>query len=385
MSTKTKANKTKIRVLHVMAYPLNHLGGVESYVKNLILNTNKYGIYNEVVTTDLNNRFNHVENQFGIKVNLLKNYGMMWGKNPKFEVISFILKNKKRFDIIHIHSYIYFSSFQAILISKLLHIPIILTLHGGVQTKKFKAKTKSEKLQLFFKNYIYDKLWGHFVLKAPNIVSSVSKKDLELIGSVFNVSRSENYWIPNAVNPEIFKKGMNLEKKYISFIARLSFVKGFDLFIQLMEKINEKIPNIPILVLGNGEYKPLIEKSNLNITYLYNIPLERLIEIYNSTKLLVMTSRYEGLPTIILEAMSCQVPIISSDVGGISEIIKDKTTGYILDLDDLNSAANNIIQIINEPDQTEKITRTAYDLIQKKFSWDHVSKQIYQLYKKLVN
>ena len=246
--------------------------------------------------------------------------------NPSLIQFRFCVKIKDDYDIIHVHSYIHFSSIITVLWCYFNKKKCILTLHGGVKTKDYQAKTIKEHLLVNFKNYVFDKIIGRFTLTLPTAVISVSKQDLLEIGNIFNARRKKhNYFIPNAVSNEFHNYGIPLdivipngfdykkkERKYLTFIGRLSYIKGFDLFLKIAKRINEIDPSIPFLVVGKGEMEDKIDeyKDSVNLTHIRSAYIKN---IYDQTRLYILTSRAEGLPTTILEAM-VTTPVASANV-----------------------------------------------------------------------
>jgi|SRR5271157_4868852 len=377
-----------MRVLHILANPPTKFGGgVEVFVRNLIFYIEEYGIKCEILTTDLKNPSTHqgyLERE--VKINFIKNYGSLWGINPIFNILPFLKKNAQNFDIIHAHAYPYFSTMQAIIYSKIIGKPTILTLHGVGETYSSRDLPLKQKVQYFFKKYIFDRVFGKIVVSLADTVASVSKLDLKSIGKNFSAKRSHNnYWIPNGVEPNRFQENENYEKKYITFIGRLSRVKGFDLFIQIAEKITEIIPSIPVLIIGQGEFKDLLDEKQtiLNITYYPRVPYEEMPDIYQQTKIFVNPSRFEGLPTTILEAMASQTPVIATNVGGVSEMITDGFNGYLYEPDNVEKAATLIISLLNNTDLQKKFILHSKELVQSKFSWKIIAQKYFKLYQKL--
>ena len=109
------------------------------------------------------------------------------------------------------------------------------------------------------------------------------------------MDNKNNYYIPNAVDSnfsntynkndyEFFLNNYNLDlssKKYVGFIGRLSTIKGFDLFLKIVDKVNQKIPNVPILIIGEGNLEYLLSEYNhLNIKYIKKISYTKISNIY---------------------------------------------------------------------------------------------------------
>ncbi|TFF90185.1 MAG: glycosyltransferase family 1 protein, partial [Promethearchaeota archaeon] len=325
-----------MKVLQINPYPPDSLGGSEIFCRNLAINlSRRKGISSDILTSDIFKK-NIKQNKFKalIKIFYKRFYVNLWGVNPLVNIIPFLNHSYKNYDLIHAHSYIFLTSFQAALYRRLKKFPFILHLHGGIETPVHMGHNLWEKMQLIFKDYVYDKIIGQIIFNSADKIISVSKMDLKRIQRLYKVPRKKCIYIPNGVNTQKFRNKSNLQKKYITFIGRLSYIKGFDRFLKLAEKIYEKDKNIEFLIIGDGPLNKLLKNStkNIPITHFPSYPYSMIEDIYNMSKCLVITSRFEGLPTTVLESLSCETPVITFDVGSISELVKPNINGFYIDI-----------------------------------------------------
>ncbi len=102
--------------------------------------------------------------------------------------------------------------------------------------------------------------------------------------------------------------------------------------------------------------------------------------IYNCADLLTLCSEYEGMPMVVLEALSCGIPVVSTDVGDVGEVVIDGVTGYISKSDE-NELKNKIMKVLEEAE------RFKYNCIEiaHRYSWDAISERIIDVYKEVQN
>lgn len=379
-----------MKILQINPYPPESLGGSEIFCKNLSINLNKINnVECDILTSDLlknGKSIDYLNNGKG-KIYYKRCFFNLWNKNPIVNIIKFLKKEHQNYDIIHTHSYIFFTSIQTALIKKFQRFPLILHIHGfKIHPKLTTGFNVYEKLQLKFKDLIFDKYLGKFSIKMADKIISVSKRDLDLIIKNYNVSNENCYYIPNAVNIDKFQFNNQIERKYITFIGRLSYIKGFDIFLKLIQLIHKKDPSIKFLVIGDGPLKDLLEKLRFKIPIKYSpyFPYNKIEEVYNRTKILLISSRFEGVPTILLESLSCQTPVISTNAGGIPEVIKNGVNGYLYNVENLEKAVENICNLYNDHDRLMYMGKNGRELIHNKFSWKKITKSILKIYEELL-
>jgi len=378
-----------MKVLQVNPYPPDHLGGSEIFCKNLSINLkNRKNIDSEILTSDVFKR--KIKNDLieeSVKVHYKRCYHNLWGKNPIVNMYSFIKKNYQKYDLIHAHSYIFFTSAQCALLRKIRKFPFVLHIHGGVQTPLFLSSNLIEYFQLLYKRSIFDKIIGKLVIKNADSIISVSKKDLNFIRQNYDLSNKDYYYIPNAVDIEKFKRIETINRRFITFIGRLSYIKGFDIFIKVIKELYKEDNTMKFLIIGNGPLKHLVEKAKkeLPITYKEYFPYEKIEKVYNMSKLILLTSRFEGVPTTILESLACETPVISSNVGGVSEIIKPKENGLLFKIENVFQETDNMLKLISNEKTLNKFGKNGRNLIEKEFSWEKVSEDIEKVYRNMLN
>jgi len=377
-----------MKILHIMAYSLDYIGGYSIYCRNLIRNLISQGIECEVLTSNykrISKKNDYIDSD-GVKIISKTYFGNLFGINPMLNILPFLSKHYIDYDIIHAHSYIFFSSIQAALFRKIRKFPLVLQLHGGIQTDAFYTSNLFENLQLLFKKIIFDPVFGRFTLKIPDSLVSVSNIDLQTVLKKFKVKRENNYWIPNGVNTSHFKPLDGVKKRYVTFIGRLSYIKGFDLFLKIIEKIYKKNQNIEFLVVGDGPLEYMLHsfKKRIPIRHYHRVPYEKMIEIYNQSKILLISSRYEGMPSTMLEAMACGTQVVASKIGGIPEVIKDENYGFLFDINNLREVSEICLKLIGNEKKGITSSKKIREYVKKNFSWEIITEKMIRVYNDLI-
>ncbi len=101
-------------------------------------------------------------------------------------------------------------------------------------------------------------------------------------------------------------------------------------------------------------------------------------------KMLVLPSIIEGLPGVILEAMYCKTPVVAYDVGGISEIVKNGKTGWLVDKDDEDGFVKAVEEVLScSPEELNQITNQAYQQVVEQYDNKVIAKRFEEVYESI--
>lgn len=236
------------------------------------------------------------------------------------------------------------------LIAYLTSTPVISTYHSGDKG--------SGKLKLY--NWI-----DEISAKLANQVISVSEE----IESRLPVASNQ---IVNFVNqqPLMVERG-----KGVSFIGRLSHEKGPDIFARVTANLK-----CPCYVFGDGPLRKELEYQYDHLIFFGHVDME---QYWKDIGLLCISSRFEGLPLVALEAMSRGIPVVSFTVGGLPQLIKHNNNGWLVPNGNEN-ALKATIETWTRADSTQKaqFAVAAHSHINNHFTDDVVCPQIVNTYQK---
>jgi glycosyltransferase involved in cell wall biosynthesis len=111
-----------------------------------------------------------------------------------------------------------------------------------------------------------------------------------------------------------------------------------------------------------------------------NVSQDELVNFYNAADVLVLASTNEGLPNVILEAISCGTPVVGTRVGGIPEIIRNTAAGVLVDDRQPATLCRAIEDVINRPAQDRNRLRTEV----ADFDWARTSRHLFDLFSKVL-
>ncbi len=202
----------------------------------------------------------------------------------------------------------------------------------------------------------------------------------------FKINPTKIKVIPNFINIDIFRP-LNIKKKRKSvlFIGRLNEYKNLDNLIEAFTHLK----SYSLDIVGIGELKKKltekVKKLNLQsrIKFLGTLPNKKLPELINKHEIFILVSNMEGNPKVLLEAMSCGIACIGSDIPGINQIINHKRNGYLCGLDSKSIAEG--IKNVNENDEFMKdLGKNARNDIIHYYDLQKILKQEVDIYKTLL-
>lgn len=211
----------------------------------------------------------------------------------------------------------------------------------------------------------------------------------EDLGKVMNSLFGEKKFavIPNVVDTTVFFDSAKLNQDKIKFIhpSTLGYHKNIEGILNTIEKLYKKRKDFEVHLLGNATEELIawtkerdLENSCVFFTGL--IPYNQVAEKMRESDVLIMFSRYENLPCVILEALCCGLPVISSDVGGIREVLNPEN-GILIPSENEEELLNAMEYMIDNLYRFDK--KKIASSAQKKFNFDTVGKQFDKIYKKL--
>lgn len=195
-----------------------------------------------------------------------------------------------------------------------------------------------------------------------------------------NLDERKIHLIYNGINiQEIIESSNEIEKIeipktipkpfLIGSVGRLSEQKGYPYLIEAMKLVTTKINHVKLFIVGDGELRDelleLTELLNLtnHISYLGlkdNVP-----SILKYLDVFVLSSLWEGLPTVVMEAMVCSVPVIATNIPGTRELIEDGKTGFLVDPQNVDGLANKIIEVLGNEALRIFASENAFNEVQK--------------------
>jgi N-acetyl-alpha-D-glucosaminyl L-malate synthase BshA len=289
----------------------------------------------------------------------------------------------ERLDLLHVHYAIPHASAaylaKQILKSKGIHIPFITTLHGTDITLVGKDPS-FEPVVTFSINE------SDGVTAVSESLKNETYEEFEIVNKI--------EVIPNFIDLERFKK---LRKdhfkiaicpngeKLLMHTSNFRKVKRIEDIVQVFHLVNQKIPS-KLLLVGDGPERTSIEMLCRELGVQQDVrflgKLDVIEEVLSLADLFLLTSEKESFGLAALEAMACEVPIISSDAGGIPEVNIHGVTGYVSKVGDVEDMAKNAISLLEDDDRLNQFKHNALERA-KEFDIENILPLYERYYEKI--
>lgn len=202
---------------------------------------------------------------------------------------------------------------------------------------------------------------------------------------------SLNKFKPLDKNVVRHKYGFKNDENIIIFVGRLEKIKNVGFLIRSFSLLNNNLINSKLIIVGRGsklvDLIELVDKLHLNenVLFMGEMHPESVPEIYNCADICVLASYSESGPTVLREALSCGVPMVSTRVGNVSDIITNKLLGAIIDSYDEKMFAKAMIDTIKEVKSNPEVSRSVCrDIALKKFAFEDISDRIVKIYENII-
>jgi glycosyltransferase involved in cell wall biosynthesis len=173
-------------------------------------------------------------------------------------------------------------------------------------------------------------------------------------------------------------------KLKILWVGRFTDIKDPGFAVETIREVSQKIPsNVELTMVGGGELFEEIVKLAANLPIRFVGVLKEPFKKFQNFDLLMLTSKNEGLPLVILEAANCLRATVSTNVGGVSEFIKNNSNGYLVPRN-TSLMAEKIIFLANNKESLRESGLNARCLLEKSFSDKQMAILHFNLYSSLV-
>ena len=284
-----------------------------------------------------------------------------------------------------VHTHLFKSDFHGRLAARLAGTPVVVsTLHN---------------CHNWAKNPILGNIYGANARLADHIIavsdevrdyaiqySHIDPKKITTITNAIPLARFEHNRSAGALIRQEFN--IPLDSPVIGIIARLTKQKDHDNFLHAAQKILQVAPEAYFLIVGDGalstSLKSLAVSLGIQNSTIFCGNRQDIPAVMAALDILVFSSRWEGLPVVLLEGLASSLPVVATHVGGVPGVIENGVTGLLVPPADSDALASSCISLVNDGALRERIGKAGYDHVQANYGMDGMVNKTISLYQSLL-
>ncbi len=306
--------------------------------------------------------------------------GKLTGVRAVFRLLPYffsLYRQIKHVDIVHIMansgwSWHLFSA-PAILVSRLHGKPIVVNYHGGGAGAFFSRSWK----------------WVHLSIRHVEKVIVPSS----FLANVFTQYHQKTDIIPNVLDTSLFSKSTRrFADNGLHFIVtrNLEKIYGVDTVINAFNIVNKEYPESRLTIAGTGPELEVLRQQvselqlDNNVTFSGRLTPIEMAALYQSADIMLNASLVDNAPSALLEALSCGIPVISTDTGGIPDMVTHLQDAILIKQDDCKEMSERILQLVEDDLLRETLITNGLEAV-KHFHWHQVWKKLSRSYQQAVD
>jgi len=373
-------------------FPPRIIGGISTHVYHLSRALVERGTSVRVITCDFPNAPSE-EIIDGVSVSRVdsgrvpESNFLLWIYHLNSQMISKTIElfETERFDLIHAHDWVVGRA--AVELKNRLGLPLISTIHateigrGGSLDGEYRRKVRDiERLLVEQSDGII--CCSNYMLDHIQYVLGAVKTKIRVIPNGVEASRFNN-----GRQPQLIPTGVSEDRKTILYVGRIVREKGIFTLLDAFEKLRKQGKDVSLVLVGEGPLKEdlakevLRRKLNDRVKLAGFVDEKKLVSLYNSSDAFVLPSHYEPFGMVALEAMASRVPVVVSDVGGLSEIVEDGITGVKVPAANPSTLAEGILRVLEDRELSEQLKENAYRAVQERYRWDMIAEKTIEAYR----
>ena len=368
-----------MRCLHVL--PMNKLSGAEKLALILCKNMKTY---EPIVVCGGDNLKSIFEKEN------IKSYSVDFINNNIFKTAKELKNIIKENDIKIIHAHDNNASVSSYITKKLyrLDVKIISHIHSCYPWLEENKRTK--KIDTFFrKRYDHNIACGKLVYDYyTKYTDYINESNTTILSNAIDIDEIKTY-APTNIDEVYQEFNISKDKTILGFIGRMTEAKGLIPFIKELRYHKDQFNDCIFLLVGNGEQenevKSLLKEYELEELFILTGYQDNVYKFYPVIDIFFLPSLYEGLPMVILEAMSFEKPIVSMNVGSINEVIIDNYNGSLVEQGDLNAFINRLVYIKSDKKHQKIFGLNARETIERNYNINTYNSRIIYLYDEVLN
>jgi glycosyltransferase involved in cell wall biosynthesis len=178
--------------------------------------------------------------------------------------------------------------------------------------------------------------------------------------------------------------GFDASCPLVGIVARLVPIKAHEVFLAAAARISQELPSARFLIVGDGERRAELEALTISLGLAERVRFlgwrRDMRSIYADLDVVALCSRNEGSPVAIIEAMAAGRPVVSTDVGGVGEVITDGESGFLVPAGDCEALSRAILLVLSEPERGRRMGNAARAAVYPRYSVGRLVSDLERLY-----
>lgn len=365
-----------MRILYWTDLFLPHIGGIETFSMDLVPALQARGHEVIVVTSDLTLDTPRTETVGGIPVHRFPTWNALRTNDLRaiVGIRNALTELKRRFrpDVAHVHfgatTYTYVHTQRAV------PVPTVTTVHAIPD----RSLTPGS---LFAK-----------VVQASAMVNAVSVQGHRRLTEAFPEAAERisfvYYGLGSTAHGAVDVRPPSFEEPILLCLGRLTPQKGFDVALKAFAGVQEVLPRARLKVVGEGVEETALKELAAalgiaaKVDFTGSVAPREVFHVINEATMVLMPSRFEGLPLVALQAARLERPMISSDVDGLPELVVNGASGLVLERNDEAALAEAILFMAQHPERAVAMGRAAARRLEERFGFDQCVDAYERLYRR---
>lgn len=286
-------------------------------------------------------------------------------------------------DLIHAHNRFFFSSLVAAGLSRLLHVPLVTTLHLG-SLDHLPARCRLPVLA-------YERTLGRAIIGQSQRLIAVSKAVAAYATTRLGARPERLRIAPNGVDARKFRPrpgNTETEGLRVAFVGRLIQNKGPQYLLEAAPALLVSHPRAAVDFIGDGPLLADLQRRARELGVAANVRFlgarDDVHELLPDYDVFVRPSLMEGMPLTVLEAMACALPVVATPVGGTAEVVRQGETGLLVPAANVGALGMALQRLAADPALRRRLGRNGRRLVEAEHSWDRVVEANIEVYEEVV-
>jgi glycosyltransferase involved in cell wall biosynthesis len=381
-------------------FPPRIIGGISPHVNFLSKNLAKNGVKVYVVTCDFPGTPKHeiIDGVEVVRIDSYKNpapdfatWVYLMNVNMQQEAATLVNSLDGDVDLFHAHDWLVATA--GIGLKHVFRKPLLATIHSTEIGRRNGLHNDSEKMIHETEAWLAYEAWkviccSDYMISHVQWAYTLPTDKLVKIENGVNIGTYMK--TEKARSPSFREKFALSHEKIVLFVGRLVYEKGVHVLVNAVPKILEKV-NAKIIIIGSGYMKEQLLTIARHMNLPHKILLtgfvdsETLINLQQCADVCVVPSLFEPFGIVALEAMAAKSPVVVSDTGGLSEIVKHDVDGIKVSPNNVDSLALGITEVLLDQAYANWLKKNAYKKIQEKYRWEKIAEHTKILYESVLN